>query len=65
VPPRPTTSPGISAEAERWLAFADAYRMLANRISLLLALPVEALDRTALEQRLREIGTAEAGTEAG
>jgi protein-tyrosine-phosphatase len=50
-------------EAERWLAFAYAYRLLSNRISLLLALPIEALDRLALEQRLREIGSAE--VEAG
>jgi arsenate reductase (thioredoxin) len=51
-------------EAERALAFADTYRLLSNRISLLLALPLESLDRLALEQRLREIG-AEAGADAG
>lgn len=52
-------------EAEKWLAFADAYRMLRTRISLLVALPIDSLDRLALEQRLREIGAAEAGADAG
>ena len=51
-------------EAERALAFADAYRLLSNRISLLLALPIELLDRLALEQRIREIGSAEADADA-
>jgi hypothetical protein len=61
--PDPAAAEGT--EAERWLAFADAYRLLGNRISLLLALPLESLDRLALGQRLREIGAAEAGAEAG
>ena len=51
-------------EAERALAFADAYRLLLNRISLLLALPIESLDKLALEQRIREIGSAEADADA-
>jgi protein-tyrosine-phosphatase len=61
--PDPAAAGG--SEAERWLAFADAYRMLGNRISLLLALPMESLDRIAREQRVREIGNTEAGVEAG
>jgi len=43
-------------EAELHLAFAEAYRMLSNRISLFLSLPMETLDRMALQQHLEEIG---------
>ena len=43
-------------EAERHLAFADAYRMLLNRISILTNLPMRSLDRLALQKRLDEIG---------
>jgi protein-tyrosine-phosphatase len=43
-------------EAELHLAFAEAYRMLNNRISLFLSLPVETLDRMALQQHLDAIG---------
>ena len=43
-------------ESEIALAFADAYRMLNNRIELLLSLPLASLDKLALQRRLREIG---------
>ena len=43
-------------EAEKHLAFADAYRMLNNRISIFISLPMGALDRLALQKRLDEIG---------
>ncbi|TIQ80211.1 MAG: arsenate reductase ArsC, partial [Mesorhizobium sp.] len=43
-------------EAELHLAFADAYRMLNNRISLLVNLRMDALDHLALQQHLDEIG---------
>jgi len=43
-------------DAERHLAFAEAYRLLNNRISLLLALPMASLDRLSLKRRLDEIG---------
>lgn len=43
-------------EAERRLAFADAYRMLTNRISIFTSLPIASLDRLALQSRLDEIG---------
>jgi arsenate reductase len=50
--------PGIAegTEAERRLAFADAYRMLNNRISVFTSLPFASLDRMALQKRLTEIG---------
>lgn len=44
------------SEAEIAVAFADAARQLRNRITLFLALPLEKLDRLALQQSLREIG---------
>ena len=40
------------------LAFADAWRMLSNRIGLFIDLPVESLDRLAIKQRMDEIGRA-------
>ena len=43
-------------EAEKHLAFADAYRMLNNRISIFTSLPMNTLDRLALQRRLDEIG---------
>jgi arsenate reductase (thioredoxin) len=43
-------------DAVRRLAFADAYRMLDNRISIFTALPLRSLDRLTLHGRLREIG---------
>ena len=43
-------------ETEIALAFAEAYRMLNNRIELLLSLPFASLDKMALQRRLREIG---------
>ena len=43
-------------EAEKHLAFADAFRMLNNRISIFISLPLLSLDRLALQKRLDEIG---------
>ena len=43
-------------EAEKHLAFADAYRMLNNRISIFISLPMNTLDKLALQKRLDEIG---------
>jgi arsenate reductase len=43
-------------EAEKRLAFADAYRMLNNRISIFTSLPMDMVDRLALQKRLDEIG---------
>ena len=52
--PDPAAAEGT--EAERHLAFADAYRMLLNRISIFTNLPMRSLDRLALQKRLDEIG---------
>ena len=43
-------------EAEKHLAFADTYRMLNNRISIFISLPMNTLDKLALQKRLDEIG---------
>lgn len=43
-------------DAEKHLAFADTYRMLNNRISIFISLPMKSLDRLALQKRLDEIG---------
>lgn len=43
-------------EAEKHLAFADTYRMLNNRISIFISLPMATLDKLALQKRLDEIG---------
>ena len=45
-------------EAERRLAFADAFRMLNNRISIFVSLPMKRLDKLSLQRRLDEIGRA-------
>jgi arsenate reductase len=47
-------------EAEIGLAFADCYRMLNNRISIFLNLPLIKLDKMSLQKRLDEIGKAQA-----
>ena len=44
------------SEAERRLAFADAYRMLNNRIGIFVNLPIASLDRLSLQKRLDDIG---------
>jgi protein-tyrosine-phosphatase len=43
-------------EAERHLAFADTYRMLKNRISVFVSLPISSLDRLSLKEKLSAIG---------
>ena len=43
-------------DAEKHFAFADAYRMLTNRISIFVNLPLASLDKLALQKRLDDIG---------
>jgi len=52
--PDPAAAEGT--EAEKHFAFADAYRMLLNRISIFTSLPMKSLDRLSLQKRLDEIG---------
>lgn len=44
------------SEAERRFAFADAYRMLFNRISIFVNLPIASLDELSLQRQLEDIG---------
>ncbi|EPR21286.1 ArsR family transcriptional regulator [Agrobacterium sp. TS43] len=56
----PAAATGSEMEVQR--AFAQAARFLKNRIAAFLSLPLESLDRMALETRLRQIGTTEGST---
>jgi protein-tyrosine-phosphatase len=52
----PDPAAATGNDAERRLAFADTYRMLNQRISTFVNLPIASLDRLALQKRLDEIG---------
>jgi arsenate reductase (thioredoxin) len=55
--PDPAIATG--SEAQIALAFAEAYRLLNNRISVFLSLPIAKLDRLTLQARLNTIGAME------
>jgi protein-tyrosine-phosphatase len=44
------------------LAFKDAYRMLHQRISVFVSLPIRSLDQLSLQAKLRDIGRMEGAT---
>ena len=52
--PDPAAAEGT--DAEKHLAFAEAYRMLNSRISIFTSLPMKSIDRLALQGHLDEIG---------
>ncbi|MBX9747299.1 MAG: arsenate reductase ArsC [Hyphomonadaceae bacterium] len=52
--PDPAAVTGTDSEIA--LAFADTYRMMANRIKVLCALPIASLDRLAVKQEMDKIG---------
>ena len=52
--PDPVKAEGT--EAEKRLAFAEAYRMLKNRIAAFISLPIASLDRLSLKNKLDAIG---------
>ena len=58
----PAAVEGSEAEVQR--AFAQTARFLKNRIMAFLSLPLESIDRMALQTRLRQIGAME-GSSAG
>ena len=62
--PIPDPAAAEGNEAERHLAFAQALRMLTQRIDMFLNLPLSSLGRLALQKRLDEIGKARAPDEA-
>jgi arsenate reductase len=54
----PDPAAATGNEAEGRLAFADAFRMLNNRISIFVSLPLRSLDKLALQRQLDDIGKA-------
>lgn len=44
------------SEAQLRLAYADTFRMLSNRISIFVSLPLHSLDRLAMQRKLDLIG---------
>jgi len=52
----------VGDEAAQRQAFEAAFLLLSRRIDLLLALPIEKLERLALEARVRTIGHATGGS---
>jgi arsenate reductase (thioredoxin) len=60
----PDPAAATGNEAEIRLAFADAFRMLNNRISIFVSLPIRSLDTLALQKQLDSIGkTKDAGAD--
>jgi arsenate reductase (thioredoxin) len=60
----PDPAAATGNEAEIRLAFADAFRMLNNRISIFVSLPIRSLDTLALQKQLDSIGkTKHAGAD--
>ena len=53
--PGPDADPGFEPGLEPG-SFADAYRMLNNRIGIFVNLPFSSLDKLTLQKRLEEIG---------
>jgi hypothetical protein len=53
---RHSPSPAAIVGAEIALAFSDTYRMLNNRISIFVSLPLAKLDTLSLQKRLDAIG---------
>jgi arsenate reductase len=52
--PDPAAAEGT--DAQKHLAFAEAYRQLSSRISAFLSLPLASIDRMSLHTKLLEIG---------
>jgi arsenate reductase (thioredoxin) len=52
----PDPAAATGHEAEIRLAFADAFRMLTNRIDIFVALPIRSLDALSLQRQLDAIG---------
>jgi arsenate reductase len=44
------------SDAEKWLAFRQAFKELEARIRIFVSLPIAALDRIKLQERLDAIG---------
>jgi len=59
----PDPAAATGNEAQIHLSFADTFRMLTNRISIFVNLPIRSLDQLSLQERLDAIGrTKDAGS---
>ena len=54
----PDPAAATGTEAEIGLAFADTFRMLTNRITTFISLPLPSLDQLSLQRHLDAIGNA-------
>jgi protein-tyrosine-phosphatase len=71
-PGQPTTAhwglpdPAVAEgnEAEKRLAFFETYRILRNRVSVFVNLPLASIDRLSLQKHLNEIGLDETRAES-
>jgi protein-tyrosine-phosphatase len=61
----PDPAAATGNEAERRIAFNETYRMLRNRISIFVSLPIGTLDSLSLQDRLDAIGRDRSGAETG
>jgi len=52
----PDPAAATGTKAEKWLAFTEAHRLLHDRISKFVYLPIRYLDKRTLQRRLTEIG---------
>jgi len=52
----PDPAAAVGNEIERHVAYNEAFRMLNNRISIFMNLPMTSLDRLSLQKKLDEIG---------
>jgi arsenate reductase len=60
--PDPAAATGTEAEVR--LAFADAMRMLTNRINIFISLPLRSLDQLSLQKQIDQVGkTKDAGSD--
>lgn len=58
----PDPARATGTDAEIGLAFNEAYRLLLQRITIFISLPIASLDRLVLGKRLREIGRGQGAT---
>ncbi len=54
----------VGSDADKWLAFRQAFNALENRIKVFTALPLATLDRARMQQRLDAIGKMDGATSA-
>lgn len=55
----PDPAAAFGDEVQKRIAFWDTFRMLNNRISIFVSLPMKSLDKLSLQKRLDEIGRTE------